>query len=240
MKYMGSKNRLMKYLAPLMAPHIARASAYVEPFVGGGNAMSAIAHPHRIGADINEYVVCLLDAVASGWRPPEVVTEEEYYSAKISQELTPRTAFIGFVCSYGGRWFGGYARGTKPDGTPRNYAAEGGRNLLRQAPTLRGVTFIHASYDQLEIPPRSVIYCDPPYAGTQEYRDGGFDYEKFWAWTRLKRREGHTVFVSETVAPPDALCLWQKTRTSKLKRDAGKPIAEKLFMVGPPPLGFDR
>ena len=37
-------------------------------------------------------------------------------------------------------------------------------------------TVFCASYDQIEIPKGAVIYCDPPYQGTAEYSEGGFNH----------------------------------------------------------------
>jgi site-specific DNA-adenine methylase len=38
-------------------------------------------------------------------------------------------------------------------------------------------------YDEVPInSTKSVVYCDPPYENTAEYREGGFDHKKFYEW----------------------------------------------------------
>lgn len=38
------------------------------------------------------------------------------------------------------------------------------------------------SYDEVEIAEGGIVYCDPPYENTAEYREGGFDHKKFYDW----------------------------------------------------------
>ena len=47
----------------------------------------------------------------SGWTPPDVITKEEYkYIREHKDENPALTGFVGFGCSFGGKWFGGLAR----------------------------------------------------------------------------------------------------------------------------------
>ena len=47
MKYMGSKNRIAKYILPIMLESRAEGMTWVEPFVGGANMidLSGMSHP---------------------------------------------------------------------------------------------------------------------------------------------------------------------------------------------------
>ncbi|MDD3417562.1 MAG: hypothetical protein PHY47_26820 [Lachnospiraceae bacterium] len=45
--------------------------------------------------------------------------------------------FVGFLCSFGSKFFGGYARGKNNSGDARNYAMESYNNLNKQSPNLR-------------------------------------------------------------------------------------------------------
>ena len=93
-----------------------------------------------------------------------------------------------------------------------------------------GVNIFLSSYNELDIPPNSIIYCDPPYEGATKYKDD-FNHIKFWDWCREKVKEGHSVFISEYNAPDDFLCVWQKEVTSSLTKDTGsKKATEKLFI----------
>jgi hypothetical protein len=161
-------------------------------------------------------------------RRAQVIANTEIKAKK--ESFPPElVAFVGFLCSFGGKWFGGYARGNDTKGNPRNYCLESKNNILKQAEGLRGVDFIHSSYNQLEIPSNSIIYCDPPYAGTTKYKDG-FDHNKFWNWCREKSKEGHKVFISEYNAPDDFECIWEMEVNSSLTKDTGsKKATEKLF-----------
>lgn len=47
--------------------------------------------------------------------------------------------------------------------------------------------FSRGSYDDVKIKNNSVIYCDIPYRGTQEYISGAFDYDKFYKWRQTQK-----------------------------------------------------
>ena len=229
MRYMGSKAGISKEIAPLLMDGHGQDMLYIEPFVGGANMIDAIpASVRRIGYDVNPYLIALWRAVSNGWTPPETVTEQEYNDAKNNQDKDPVfSAWAGFACSFGGKWFGGYARGNKPDGTPRNHPEEAYRNAMKQFPALRGVQFQCRSVFDIELPGRATIYCDPPYAGTTKYRTG-FDHDKFYDWCRFQAMSGHRVFVSEYAMPADFRVVWQKDVNCGLD---SKRRVEKLFTL---------
>lgn len=230
MKYMGSKNRIAKYILPIILKDRKEGQWYVEPFAGGFNLIDKV-EGNRIAGDCNPYVTTLFTAIQRGWIPPDTVTEVEYKEASRNREVTPLVSFIGFGCSYSGKWFGGYARGNANNGTPRNYCLESKNNILKQYNAVRGIKIEYSSYARLNIPSNSVIYCDPPYKGATGYKDS-FDHEKFYEWCRAKKAEGHTIFVSEYNMPEDFICIWQKEQISSLTQDTGSKIAvEKLFTL---------
>lgn len=113
-----------------------------------------------------------------------------------------------------------------------NYAKTGHNALSKQAPNIKGVVFICSPYDQLPIPQDSIIYCDPPYAGTTKYAAGGFDHATFWQWCRDKVSEGHQVFVSEYNAPDDWTCVWGKKVSANFdsNRNGASERVEKFFI----------
>jgi hypothetical protein len=68
------------------------------------------------------------------------------------------------------------------------------------------------------IPPESIVYCDPPYAGTTGYGGAKTDVElgeslslntwnrsAFWRWADKLVEAGQRVFVSEYSGPPAAI-----------------------------------
>lgn len=230
MKYMGSKAKHAKDILPLILKNRRDGQFYVEPFMGGANVIDKVSG-NRIGNDYHRSLVAFLEALSNGWVPPSDVSESEYNDARTLPDDDPLKAFIAFLCSFGGKWFGGYARGFANNGTPRNYAAESYRNVMKQASNLKGIDFRCGSYLDLDIPPRSIIYCDPPYAGTTKYSTGDFDHNRFWKWCDAKHNEGHTVFVSEYAAPHHWKCVWQKDVSANFdsNREKGAARVEKLF-----------
>lgn len=227
MKYMGSKARIAKEILPIILKDRTEGQWYVEPFVGGANLIDKV-RGNRLGSDSNEYLIALLDAASKGWLPPVKFSEDEYKRVRDDKNNDPvMTGYAGFALSYGGKFFGGWCR----DGAgKRNYVDESYRNALKQFPLLHGVQFVQSSYENLQIPPHSIVYCDPPYAGTTKYKDE-FDNEKFWGWCKNLSEQGHRVFVSEYNAPPEWIPVWQKEQVSSLTKDTGsKKAVEKLFV----------
>jgi len=225
MQYMGSKNKIAKHLLPVMKEHRTPEMTWVEPFVGGANMIDKVGGK-RIGNDSHKHLIALHKALQMGWIPPTEISKETYYKVKNNQEnySDELIGFVGFLCSFGGKWWGGYAANSKGD----NYAARGSRVLTKQANDLRGIEFTCGSYLNMEIPPNSLIYCDPPYEGTTAYK-GGFDHNAFWQWCREKANEGHKVFISEYKAPADFTCLKTVEHKTILDKNSQYKRVEKLF-----------
>lgn len=117
----------------------------------------------------------------------------------------------------------------KKSGRVEHYQKEQINNILKQSTKISDVVFKCCSYDALDIPANSIIYCDPPYNGTTKYKDS-FDSDAFWQWCRDKAKEGHTVYVSEYNAPEDFKCIWEKQINSNLG-GTSKTATEKLFTI---------
>lgn len=90
------------------------------------------------------------------------------------------------------------------------------------------ITIYNKSYDEIDIKPNSVIYCDIPYKNTGTYNEDAFDYDKFYDWA-LKQTE--PIFISEVRLPNDFVCIAEKCKTSTLSatNNALKTI-EKIFV----------
>ena len=230
MKYMGGKNRLAKEILPIMLAEHKPGQYWVEPFVGGGNMIDKVNGP-RIGADLNKYLIALFSEMQKPDFKAPLISEWLYQNIKDNKEVYPDwvVGFAGFQLSYGAVWFGSYRRDSIGE---RNYADEAVRNVEKQAKKIADIVFIHSSYDKLFIPDGSLIYCDPPYAGTASYKAvDAFNHDKFWEWCRVMAKKGHTVFISEYNAPYDFVPIWEKGVNSSLTKDTGaKKAVEKLFM----------
>ena len=67
-------------------------------------------------------------------------------------------------------------------------------------------------YREVEILPDSVIYCDPPYRATREYKHNKeeFDSEAFYDWCE---KQTALVLISEFYMPEDRfICIAEKPR----------------------------
>jgi DNA adenine methylase len=211
---------------------------WVEPFVGGANMIDKVTG-NRIGADFNEYLIALHESIQQGWTPPDYVSEDEWRDVKSEMDSKYPKHYIAFVrlgCSFGADWNGGFARNVKKDKpnaeelnrTTKSYCRQSKNNMLKQLGSLKDVVFLHSTYQDLLIPPNSIIYCDPPYEGTLGYKDE-FNHKDFWQWCRDKRVEGHTVYVSEYNAPEDFLCVWEKEVTVNISSRGDR--VERLFTL---------
>lgn len=233
MKYMGSKARIAKHILPIILKDRQENQYYVEPFVGGANMIDKVAGL-RIGADFNHYVVLALQLIRDDAKSiPDVITEDMYRDMQKNKTLDGLTGFTSFAMSFGGKFFGGYRRDKAgSNGCLENMKTQTRRSkqdAIRQSVRLQDVLFIHSSYDKLDIPDNSIIYCDPPYENTTSYKDK-FNHFKFWQWRRDMANEGHKVFISEYNAPDDFQCLWEMEVNSSLTKDTGsKKATEKLF-----------
>lgn len=225
---MGSKNRIAKYILPIMLAERKPGQWWVEPFVGGANIIDKVTGK-RMGSDINPYLINALiairDCVLDLPKNNKEFTEDDYKQLRKSDNYKYK-GYAGFAFSYSGKWLGGWCRDRFGK---RDYVNESYKNALKQSPLLQGVRFMCETYSDLQIPDNSLIYCDPPYENTTKYKDN-FNHKTFWQWCREKTSEGHTVFVSEYNAPEDFDCIWQKEIVSSLTKDTGsKRAVEKLF-----------
>lgn len=64
------------------------------------------------------------------------------------------------------------------------------------------VSFSSEDYRKIKIPVGAIVYCDPPYQGTKEYMEKGFQHDVFWDWVR-KKSKTNKLYVSEYEAPED-------------------------------------
>ena len=225
---MGSKNRIAKEILPIILKDRKPNRWYVEPFVGGANMIDKV-DGLRIGNDVNKYLIALLKHLQENipFNPPHI-SEDEYKKIQHHKSIYPDwlVGYVGFNLTFGAKWFGGYGRSKAGD---RNYENEAQQNLKAQQNNLIGIDFRCGSYFDMDIPPNSIIYCDPPYAGTCGYHNK-FYSSQFWEWARRRAKEGHSVFVSEYVAPKDFKCVWSKELLSTVSRKEYKTNVEKLFV----------
>ena len=230
MKYMGSKNRIAKHLLPIILKDRKEGQWYVEPFVGGANMIDKVTG-NRIGADLNKYLIALLNEMSKDGFESPIISKDKFEDIKNNKCNYDDwvVGFAGFQLSFSSMWFGSYRRDNQG---LRDYSCEAKRNVDKQSKKIKGCKFIESSFLSLEIPKSSIIYCDPPYENTAKYKAvEDFKHDDFWQWCRDKVKEGHQVFISEYSAPDDFICVWQQElKVSVAKEGKQKTAVEKLFI----------
>ena len=226
MRYFGGKARIAKpiseYLQSIRKPN----QTYIEPFVGAAWVMSLM-DGNRKAFDKHPYLISMYQMLQKGWMPPSKISEEEYIHIKNNQDEIPHLAgFVGFGCSFSGKWFGCYARSKD-----RNYCSNAYNSVLKKMKTLQDVEFNNSDYRDLCFKD-SLIYCDPPYQGTTQYGKvvGEFDTAEFWEIMR-DWSMNNTVVISEYQAPDDFICVWEKQTNTDIrnKNNIKEQRIEKLF-----------
>lgn len=89
--------------------------------------------------------------------------------------------------------------------------------------SLEGLT---GDYQSIAIMPNSVVYCDPPYRDTSDYKTA-FDYDRFYDWLRSVP---FPVYVSEYAMPDDFVQVWQKEKICRLSAYKNTRTTERLFL----------
>jgi site-specific DNA-adenine methylase len=109
---------------------------------------------------------------------------------------------------------------------------------LEQLQQLERLEIYSNSYNEVEIPKNAIIYCDPPYQGTAEYKEGAFNHKEFWNWVR-EISKSHKIYISEYNAPEDFEVLLSFSQKSTLQGGNQKhnnQPDEKLFV----PIGQEK
>lgn len=231
--YLGSKNRISKYIAPIIQSYVDQGcDGYLEPFVGGANMIDKIICDTKIGSDIDKYVIAVLQGLQNGKEPPKEVSRELYNNVKYNKERYSDflVGYIGYELSFGAKWFGGYVKrdDKKFRGDIYSYT-----HCMKQAPLLKGLELKCCSFEEYVDLKNYVIYCDIPYCGTTKYKQQDFPYEKFYNWCRSMSKN-NVVLISEYGMPNDFKCIWEKEvvvslDSNKKQSDKDNIRVEKLF-----------
>lgn len=225
MRYQGGKGHIRGKLGALVR-QFSDGRPIVEPFCGG-LSMTCELMP-RAASDFSRPVITLVEAVRSGWRPPQEISDEQYRAlARSRDQEDPLTCFAGQCCSFGGRWFGGLARGHATNPHP---VLTAGETLVSRVAQLDGVQFRHCDYREAEVRAGDTVYCDPPYIGsTASWPTPKFDHAEFWTWAQDTAATGAIVLVSEFDAPDGVEMVASFDRSENLRSAARSRPVEKLF-----------
>jgi len=226
MRYLGGKYRIRSKISSALE-QMRYGRDYLEPFVGGANVLQEMSGK-RVASDSNKALITMYKELQKGWIPPTSVSEDMYKMYKNKKdEDDPNTAFIGFCCTFGAKWFDGYARSV---GCYRNFALNGHNSLMKTLPKIQDVEFHHSDYRELN-PVDKLIYCDPPYRGKTEYKDK-FDSDEFWRVMRFWSKK-NIVVISEYESPEDFKCILEINTKTSIRDANNKCIktVEKLFLL---------
>lgn len=231
MRYMGGKTKIAKQIAAVIDQYRQPGQLVWDAFCGGLSVSVALSKKGPVlASDACAPLINLYKAVQEGWDPPTEVSKETYEKAKNLFDTDPMKAFCGFGCSFGGKWFGGYAKCNRPD-RALGYASGTRKSLLSSS--LNSLILKHLDF--LEIipePTNSIIYCDPPYADTTSYNGTEkFDYCKFVR--RVEQWSEFTdIFVSEYSFRLGNV-VFEREQTTTVSRDKAKykQATEKLFRI---------
>lgn len=224
-RYFGGKSRIAKPIAEYLKSIRKEGQSYIEPFVGGGWVI-ALMDGKREAYDKHEYLISMYKEIQKGWEPPTKLTKEEYEKAKKGECEDYLRGFIGFGCSFAGKWFGGFAHSSD-----RNYCLNAHNSVMKKMKNMNDVKFNSSDYRDIK-PEGALIYCDPPYQGTTQYGlVGNFDSEEFWETVR-EWSKNNTVVVSEYNAPDDFEAVWVKEVKTDIrnKNNEKEERVEKLFV----------
>lgn len=200
---------------------------YCEPFCG---MMGVYNHIPELIQDItdkkikykagdrNPYIIKLWNALKEGWKPPSKCSRKEYYGYKDKNSDSVKSIFIGYACSFLGIFRNTYME-SRNIPIQRDECMRIGKILNDNNVELTCGEY--TIYSNLK---GYIIYCDPPYKGTQNtYLIGSkfnntFDYDKFITWCN-NMSVNNIVFISEYTKP---------CKNSKMVYSNGK---EKLYLI---------
>lgn len=229
MVYRGSKRKVAKKILE----QIPAADYFIEPFVGGGNLTQFI-DKCKYGEircyDINKYVIAYFNALKDGWLPEEYYSYEFYLELRNDMEKYPPQiyAHLGFNTTYISKFM---ASTTLLKLDAQKASRRAFNNAVKDSKWVQGITFEHASYDEIKIPSSSVIYCDPPYINTGGYRlVEKFDHTKFYSWAEKQKK----CFVSYTEMPKNwhpLICHEIKHRLSGKNYNKKYKISDCLWIL---------
>ena len=228
-RYIGGKTRLARKIFNKIKEYVKEQnfSSYKEPFFGGGSMsqFSAALNISRFCSDNKEDLILFYKELQKGWLPPKEISEDLYSSLK-NEKPSPLRGYAGFACSFGGKWFGGYAR----DKTKRrNLINESYVRVVKSLPYIKDIYFKCSDYLSIPIEQGTLVYCDPPYKGVLGY-GGKFNHDLFWETCRTWSKRGAAVFVSEYEAPKDMVTIAEWSYKTYIHHAATKNYkVERLF-----------
>lgn len=255
--YHGGKQKIGKKIASVICSYIEEVSddfrgdikGYCEPFCGMlgvyQHVFDCLSYKEDslyqknikfLAGDYNESLIMMWKKAQKGWLPPTHCSEEKYEKIKRSKIPSAEKGFIGHQYSYGGQYFKGY-RGKYKN---KDKYVKAAHNVKDIATSLKKVKFSHGPYTQFSKLKGYIIYCDPPYYGSDSYyfdenhKRLSFDHLKFWKWC-LKMSENNIVFISEYNIPIKEIAKSNDMTISQVRSKIKKIFDKKVNLTGSTP-----
>lgn len=189
---------------------------YCEPFCGMLGVYSQILDEvserrlkwSLLAGDNNASVIAMWKAAKKGWSPPSSASSVLYERLKKTPGASAEKGYVGHLHAFRGKYFvGKWVKRTK------NALRLNRERVLTIGKKLRKVKFSSGSYTQYSKLELYIIYCDPPYEQSSQYKSSEgeyfrFDNEKFMEWAK-KMGKKNIVLVSEYKNLPYPV-LWRK------------------------------
>ena len=208
MRYMGGKSKISKVLGNIINT-IAFGNDiqnYYEPFCGGLGAGKCVNIKNHFYNDLDTGLIDMYKKIQNDGMFDYIhVTEEEYKDIRDNKYTDKYDKwFISYVNNifsiYGLTWCGYDKIENKP---LISY-----NGLKRDADRIIRSTLSNKSYEELEIKPGSIVYCDAPYKETAGYtangggRHGGgdFNFDAYYNWL-IDTAKNNLVIISEYRMP---------------------------------------
>lgn len=227
MRYLGGKSRIKRNIAEYINANSDHNQPLISLFCGSCAVESLLDFDKKILNDLHPHLIAMWRDLQDGRDFPDIITANDYLEIKAHQNDDMGLAgFVGFGCSYGGKWWGGLARERRGDDFCKTPKA----SLMKDFEGVKTATFLCGDYREVEIPDNAVVYSDPPYKNATGYATGAFNTEEFWEYMR-KISKNANVFISEESAPEDFSCVWEKSLRRQLDNQGGNTFMriEKLF-----------
>lgn len=231
MRYLGGKSRLAAKIVGEIRKVCPPPIHVYEPFCGGAAVTREFAEQgYTVSAsDLFPGLCEMHRASCAGFRLPSGCTDEMRKAAKGKRDTL--SVALRFGLGFGGNYNSGIAR------PPDLYAEQFNRHCERLSKVGHRIAWAECHYADVHPEVGSVVYCDPPYAGTTEYAIKNFDHTRFWAWCRDLGASGVHVFVSEFTGPDNVPVLFTLDRKVGIDNRGGRKKnqdrTEKLFYLGP-------
>ena len=95
---------------------------------------------------------------------------------------------------------------------------------LESLERLETITRYNKSYNEIEIKPNSVIYCDIPYANTNCGSYNGFNHAEFYEWARQQK----SIYISEYTMPEEFESVFEIEKRCTMGKNL---TVEKVFTL---------